>query len=144
MTDESKPLSRMNVFISGPMSDDPHNHVNEFLDAHRRLNELGAAHVYDPAAHWVHDIDHGCHKDKGHEYYMRRCINELTRDGYSQCEGPDWRDVEFPPLYDLLVQLDGWEESEGATNEYMVAKCCGIEFVEMKSLDSWIEERKGK
>lgn len=140
----SKPLDRLNVFISGPMSDDPRNHICEFLDAHRRLNELGAAHVHDPAAQWVSEVSHGLDYDRSHEHYMRECVHELTRMGYGTHEGCEWGFGDLPPYYDLLVQLDGWEKSMGARVEAEVAEACGIEVVEMRRLDSWIETRGGQ
>lgn len=137
----SKPLEKLSVFISGPMSDDPHNHICEFLDAHRRLNQLGAARVYDPALKWAEQVGRGLERDMSHEYYMRECIHELTRCGYGPYEGADFDTVEIPPFYDLMVQLDGWQESNGAKLECIVAMACGIEVVEISGLDKWIEGR---
>lgn len=112
-------IKNKKVFLSGPMSDDPENyHVDRFALAHNRVRELGAIHVYDPA------IEHLSHtkemSDKlRHEDYMAMCLNELTmRVG--------WRDGAPSMLYDVVVQLPGWQTSPGACMEYQVAMACGI------------------
>lgn len=100
----------LRVFISGPMTGRPHYNAGAFLDAHVMLKELGAEHVYDPALRWL-DEDASESAAKGHEDYMRQCLHELTND--------------ILP-YDLMVQLPGWEDSEGAIWESWAAEWCGI------------------
>lgn len=129
----SKPLDGVRVFLSGPMSGIDGNNVVAFLDAHRRLRDLGAAYVYDPAAEWVVELRNGG-ETGSHEYYMRKCIHELTRVGFD----PDMDG----PFYDVLIQLDGWEASDGAIMERSVAVSCGIEVVEMKRLGAWTKGGK--
>jgi hypothetical protein len=124
-----KPLEGMRLFISGPMSSDGNNNVTKFLTAHIVLNRLGALSVYDPAVEWVDDVSRGSCEDRGHEFYMRRCISELSKSWYVDSE-----DDGTKPLYDLLVQLDGWQDSEGAKTEKMVAEACGIEVIELHAL----------
>lgn len=123
------PLEGKRVFISGPMSSRKHNNVTKFLAAHIVLNKLGALSVYDPAAEWVDDVSRGSWEDRGHEFYMRRCISELSKSWYVDAEDGGTR-----PLYDLLVQLDGWQDSEGAKTEKIVAEACGIEVIELQAL----------
>lgn len=102
-------------FLSGPMSDDPITyHIHVFVDAHMILNAIGAKNVYNPAVEWVRY--HG--PDRTHEEWMRECINTLTS---SLPDDPDKR------LWDCMVSLPGWEDSEGARTERMVASACGIE-----------------
>jgi len=120
-----KPLEGKRVFLSGPMSSDAHNNVTKFIDAHAVLNRLGALVVYDPACEWVEEIAHGSFEARGHDYYMRRCVRELSRS-----IDPDGQ----APYYDLLVQLDGWRDSRGAKTEKEVAEACGVAVVEFQSL----------
>lgn len=109
-----------NVFISGPMSGIDANNVTAFLKAHELLVSLGAKHVYDPAYEYYSELASGRQR-KGHEYYMRKCIHELScSDAYSGFERSHW---------DLMVQLYDWEKSDGCITEYEVAKACGIKVV---------------
>ena len=106
------------VFLSGPMSDDPDTyHVHDFVDAHIKLKRCGAFHVFNPAIKW---LEEDC-ETQDHEYYMRKCIWELLSETFS-FEPDTGRES----TYDLLVQLHGWDASEGARTEYEVAKACGI------------------
>lgn len=101
------------IFLSGPMSDDPKTyHAHEFIDAHIALMRAGAECVYNPAIEWLQTCG-----EKGHAYYMRVCINELTGvmwDGGGAC-------------YDMLLSMPGWAKSTGALLERIVADECGIE-----------------
>lgn len=106
------------IFISGPMSSLPHNNSAEFLGAHVVLKERGAKHVYDPALRWL-DEDASESEAKSHEDYMRQCLHELTDDTMP---------------YDLMVQLPGWEDSEGAIWESWVADWCGIPKASMEDV----------
>lgn len=123
------PLEGRRVFVSGPMSSREHNNVTKFLAAHIVLNKLGALVVYDPAAEWVEEVAHGSCCDKNHDYYMRKCIGELSRSWYASDDSDGQT-----PYYDLLVQLDGWQDSEGAKTEKIVAEACGIEVIELQAL----------
>ena len=111
-----------NVFLSGPMTGRDHNNLLAFLDAHQKLNELGAKYVFNPTFQWCVDISHG-KRQKSHEHYMRKCIAQLT---HSNSDGE---------RYDLLVSLPGWQDSEGATVEREVAAALGIPTFEMVSDD---------
>ena len=125
MSDARELVKGKNVFISGPMTGLPHNNVTAFLEAHQLLNELGTRDVYDPAYEFYNDVAHG-RKVREHEYYMRRCVNRLTcSDVYSNFKNNHW---------DVMVQLDGWKDSEGCMTEYEVAMACGIRVVEIGDL----------
>lgn len=103
-----------NVFLSGPMSGRFAYNVDGFMDAHRRLNELGPERVFNPAYDWCTELSLG-RKEKPHEFYMRRCVAELVSgNGHDE------------PFYDVLVSLPGWQDSAGATLERSVAMACGI------------------
>lgn len=108
------------VFLSGPMSNDPETyHAHDFIDAHIKLNAMEALFVYDPAIEWLtRDVDE-C--DKPHDYWMRRCLTELTKPDFSS-----W----YKPRYDLFISLPGWKGSAGATTERHVAGACGIPCVD--------------
>lgn len=106
------------VFLSGPMSDDPETyHASDFFEAHVKLKKLGARVVYDPLVEWLREEG----ETGSHEHYMRICIRELVSQLFS-FDPDSCRE----PAYDLLVQLPGWDASEGARTEYEVAKACGI------------------
>lgn len=100
-----RPMSGASVYLSGPMSGVDLNNAKAFAEAHARLREMGVSDVYDPAYEWMSD---GC--DHHHREYLRRTIHELTR----------------PEGYDFIVMLPGWEDSEGACTERIVAEACGI------------------
>ncbi len=115
------------VFLSGPMSSMRNYNVGAFVDAHAILKELGAKEVYDPAIEYLRQ-DGEAH---GHEWYMARCLHELTR--HTESRATIFGENSVPP-YDLLVQLPGWEDSEGALTEFSVAKACGIECCTLSEL----------
>ena len=108
------------VFLSGPMSGKAHYNAPEFMRAHAICKEAGALYIYDPALEWLID-DY----DGSHEYYMRVCVHELTR------EYPN----AYIKYYDVVVQLPGWEASEGAKTEAIVASACGIPCIALEDVE---------
>ena len=122
------------AFLSGPMSDDAHCHIADFIDEHKRLQALGIEHIYNPAFKWVGEMDSGM-TEGTHEYYMRECINELTRPAFDRTGDG----VRFDPYYDVLVQLHGWSYSEGAKLERDVALACGIRVVSIDEIEGMVE-----
>lgn len=111
------------VYISGPMSDDLDTyHAHDFVDAHITLKKAGAVDIYDPAIEWLRDYDH----IRPHEEYMRESFSELTSENIF---GQD--DKAF---YDMVVMLPGWQLSEGAKHERLVAGWCGIPCYELKDV----------
>lgn len=108
-------VTRKCVFLSGPMSGLPHYNVAAFADAHAVMVEQGACAVYNPAMAYLSSGE----TYHTHEYWMRKCIGELLGD----C-----------PHYDILVSLPGWEESDGAKTERMVAMACGIKCVDLSEI----------
>lgn len=113
-----------NVFLSGPMSDDPENyHVGDFAVAHNKVKSLGAVFIYDPAI--VHlSRDRSSAKKLTHEDYVTMCLNELT----SFVKGADRSPLK---VYSVVVHLPGWENSPGAKIEHEVAIACGIPCIEL-------------
>lgn len=106
----------MRIFISGPVTGMPANNVAEFAIVAYTLREAGHQ-VYSP----VESIPAKC----SHEQAMTMCLHELSRgarEAYA-CTNK----VIFEPWYDAMVQLDGWEDSDGAQLEAEVADACGIE-----------------
>lgn len=101
------------------MSGMPHYNVGAFATANAICKEHGAAYVYNPAIEWLHERP--AKEPRTHEDYMRDCIHELTKLGA-------WPSA---PLYDYVVQLDGWAESDGARLEYTVARACGIPTIDL-------------
>lgn len=99
------------VFISGPMTGIDNYNVAAFCEAHAKLRALRPERVYDPAVEYLQS-----RADLSHDCWMWRCLNELLtgNNGYK---------------YNCLVQLPGWESSEGARLEADVAKATGIQVV---------------
>lgn len=105
----------MRIFISGPVSGMPDNNVAAFATAAYRLRQAGHQ-VYSP----MEDIPA---KSK-HEQAMLMFLHELSRgdrEAYA-CMNK----LFLEPWYDAMVQLDGWEESDGAQLEAEVADALGI------------------
>ena len=105
------------VFLSGPMSGIEDWNRKAFARAEAELYELGAEYVFNPAQ----DAPKTDFDPYGHGYWMACTLHELTK--LPQHRG----DSGFSPVYDLLVRLPGWEDSEGAMTEFAVACACGIE-----------------
>lgn len=131
---DGRPHKALRAFLSGPMSDDAHCHVNDFIDAHRRLQALGIGYIFNPAFKWVREMDSGM-TEGTHEYYVRECVNELTRPAFDRMEDG----VRFRPYYDVLVQLHGWSYSKGARLERDVALACGIPVVSIDEIGEWFD-----
>lgn len=108
------------VFLSGPMSGYDYYNAPEFTRAHAICKEAGAFSVFNPAEEWLNGDE-----TKSHEYYLRTCVHELTR------ELP----MDYNPVYDVVVQLPGWENSEGAKTEAIVASACGIPCVALEDVE---------
>lgn len=117
------------VFLSGPMSDDERTyHVADFILAHNRVKRLGASFVYDPAIKYLNqapEVDAA----QTYEDCILRSVNELTR--YTM----DGRDGAVSRRYDLVVQLPGWEDSNGAWIECKVAGECDIPCVPLEECE---------
>ncbi len=102
------------VYLSGPVTGIPRDRaVEAFEAAHARLRELGATSVMVPTRAVPEILDH--------ERAMLVCLGELTR---STALGL--------PLYDAVVLLDGWRDSEGARVEATVASALGIPCVDVE------------
>ena len=92
----------MKVYISGPISGSP-TYASAFEKAAEYLRNLGDD-IVDPST-----IDPPSHISKGDvtfeswDYYMREGIKQLM-----DC--------------DRIYMLEGWEQSEGARFEHMIAK----------------------
>lgn len=114
------------VFISGPMSGVEHYNAAAFAEAHAILREHGALEVFDPSWEWMRRDE----AEPGHDVYLRRCLNELTRP-FVDVSGVE---LDRYRHYDAVVQLDGWQDSAGAMTEYLVARACGIRCVRIEEL----------
>lgn len=126
-------LKGKTVFLSGPMSGIEHMNVEAFAAAHYRVRELGAAEVYDPAVEYL--TIRGEASLRTHEWWMMKCIGELSQPKQDGRGGWDWYDPDgYKTYYDVLVSLDGWEESDGAVMERRVAEACGIKVVDISEL----------
>lgn len=112
MTDDKETgvnLEGKNVFLSGPITGND-SYMDDFAKAKEACEKSGASFVFNPATAWGHS-------DRPNEWYMIRDVHRLT-----ECAGGE-------PLFDVLVQLDGWEDSIGSSVEFNVAFACGIQRV---------------
>ena len=100
------------IFLSGPMSGIENNNVAAFCDAQATLYQMGASEVYNPAYQW---LQMGCPTERPHEYWMVGCIHELSDHSMYR-----------KPHYDMVVTLEGSDDSLGALTERSVARACGI------------------
>lgn len=121
-------LHGKSVFLSGPMSGLLHYNVEDFAKAHAIVKKAGADCVYNPAIEYLQSTV----ESNDHEYWMRRCLHELTSETISF--GDD--EVETKSNYDVLVLLPGWMGSAGAQLEYTVAAACGIEVCELGEVEA--------
>lgn len=105
----------MRLYVIGPVTGRPDENFEAFGEASDEL--LGA----------------GYHACIPHEFVakgaawpdaMRDSIHALTGDR---------------PAFDGVAILDGWEQSEGARLERMVAEACGIP---CKTVDEWLEDAR--
>lgn len=110
------------VFLCGPMTGRYAYNVAEFAWAHKRLNDMGADTVFDPAYEWYASVASGYEVDD-HGTCMAKTIKELT----ATRVGGDMH-------YDMLVTLDGWKDSEGTKTEVEVARACGIPVYELQDV----------
>lgn len=103
-------MANKRIYLSGVMTGKPDWNREAFAKAARLMRGQGAS-VFNPAFTAPTDKE----QVKPHTYYMLRDLHELTRH-HCDCA-----------YYDVLAQLPGWEESNGATIEMLVARACGIE-----------------
>lgn len=113
------------VFLSGPMSGARFYNVAGFAEAHAKLKVAGVHEVYNPAIEY---LDTTARESVApHEFWMRRCIQELTKPERTNSIFEN----DMSAHYGALVSLPGWQESEGARTERMVAEACGIPCYEL-------------
>lgn len=110
------------VFLSGPMAGIENNNAAAFAEAHALMIRAGAAEVYDPVQRWF-----GCFglEERTHDAWMRESIRTLASDS-----GHPSR-----PRWDVMVQLDGWNVSQGALTEDTVARSCMVAVVELREFE---------
>ena len=117
------------IFLSGPITGKEHNNVAAFAVAAEQLREAGAAYVYNPA----HKSSNAHSEKRSHmtrEDYLLDTIHELTE---RKKRSQTWEWV-IPRKYDMLVLLDGWQDSDGAQVERAVALNCDIPAYELKDV----------
>lgn len=122
-------MDGLRVFLSGPMTGREGWNKPAFDAAEEWCREHGAKEVYNPAT-LVPKEGERVHP---HERYMTRTLHELTKFGPTLEDVEDW----FHPLYDVLVLLDGWWASDGASRERTVAMSCGIDVIELEEAMEW-------
>lgn len=126
--DQPTLVSGKRVYLSGPMTGHDGLNVRSFDHASSICRSLGATRVYNP-----------CHAgiDKGvsHEDAMLFSIRTLVRPGVEDvaCTRPGGVPASG---IDMVVTLDGWQKSEGARLEVIVARACGIPVVRLDELET--------
>ena len=116
----------MRIYISGPVSGMPDNNVAAFATAAYRLRQAGHE-VYSPVEFIPSRFSH--------QQAILMCLRELTRNSGAVPAGMGKHALK--PRYEVMVQLDGWQESLGAQLEAEVADACGIERM---TLDEFLEK----
>lgn len=101
-------MEQKKAFISGPMRGKPNNNKESFMDAEQTLRAAGFS-VFNPA--WLLDCTGFDDSD-----FMAIDLAALNRCNY-------------------IYQLEGWENSAGATAEWQAAKWAGIMPVNKAWLD---------
>lgn len=99
------------VYLSGPMTTKKDWNRPAFMEAAAYLRNQGAK-VFNPAFHSIG-------QEKTYQAFMCRDLHELTDN------------MDGKPYYDILAQLPGWDKSNGAKVELIVAKAIGIEVIEI-------------
>lgn len=105
------------VYLSGPMTGKPDWNRKAFDEAVGKCYDLGAYRVWNPAL----DAPLVNEEPKPHEHYMLMCLSELSA-GYFNADSKCCES-----RYDVLLLLDGWEDSDGALVEKKVAESIGME-----------------
>ena len=103
------------VFISGPMTGYPNSNKEAFDEAEKILKEAGFA-VFNPAKM---DLTYG---------FTEQDIASIDLSALLRC--------------DYIYQLDGWENSIGATGEWQAASWAKMERINKSWLDWYIEEKR--
>lgn len=126
----------MRLYIIGPVTGIKDDNIQAFVEAQKELDASGYT-AYSP------------HSFVGpgtpHEEAMRICIGRLVSGYYAARalneagKGPLTTRQRHVPLYQGVALLDGWEQSEGARTEKLVAEACGIP---CKTVAEWIEEAR--
>ena len=115
-------LTGKNVFLSGPMTNQPHCGVEAFARAHAIVKEHGARYVYNPANEYLTSSYQA--DAKPHEWWMRQCLMSLLRP--TRCDEH--------PYFDYLISLHDWQKSDGARLERDVAMACGIKCIHISEV----------
>lgn len=100
------------IYVSGPMRGYERFNFDLFLEAAKKLRELGLE-VICPAEH---DLEGGFDPDMPDSAITEDMIAEFL----------SW-DLAMVAKCDAIALLPGWEDSDGANKEFSVAKWCGKE-----------------
>jgi len=103
----------MKVYLSGPMTGLPEYNYPRFNEVAKRIRDSGHE-VYNPAEY---PFD-GDPKD----FPLRTAFAEYSRQICLEC--------------DILVLLEGWENSKGANAELKLAQVCGL------TIETWSDNAK--
>lgn len=107
-------MSKMKIYIAGPMSGIPNHNKEAFLEAEMRLLADGwtADQIFNPINHEASlMVQTGQVRD--------------TQEAYRLCMAIDCEFLCKEATH--IKMLQGWENSKGAMAEWTLAKCLGLE-----------------
>ena len=117
-------FTNKHAFVSGPITGKPNFNAELFDAAEALLYELGAATVWTP----ISLTPLYGHDEQTHEGYILLNLHPLT--AFYRDKGEVRRGV------DCVVMLPGWQDSEGARVERVVAEACGIDVIEWDEVEA--------
>lgn len=104
-------IKKKYVYLSGPMTGLPDYNRQAFNEAEKRLKDMGAYAVFNPASKNIAPrVTHFTH-----EAYMCRDLHILTQHEYGT------------PMFGVIAMLPGWSTSKGASLEHQIAMAIGLE-----------------
>ncbi len=114
------------IYVIGPVTGIEDDNRPAFEEARKKLRSVGywveIPHVFVPSG-------------APHDEAMRISINALT----SSSTFFRGNISKYESVYQGVAVLPGWEDSQGALCEHLVAEQCGIP---CKTVDEWLEEAR--
>lgn len=122
-------LTDKRVFLSGPITS------AESLAQARKAFELAEQRIATHDPKFVYNPMRNISPYATHEEAMLICLHEMTyHAGIKDDHGAIPHDHKRFPVFDVLVSLPGWRNSDGATVERIVAEACGIACVDLAEI----------
>ena len=112
-------VTRLRIYLAGPMRGIPFFNFPAFDDAARKLRDLGH-HVFNPAEH-----DREQHGDKVNDSPTGN-LDDIKASGFSLRAALEADLTWIARHAEAIVVLPGWENSKGANAEVALGKALGI------------------